>query len=99
MKKAKDFETDYFIKENASVKHKFDQEQKNSSKKADDEKLKALHFMKCPKCGHDLATKRLSYVDVDQCNNCGVVVLESQNIDRFITEEKSFLKSLIDFFK
>ncbi len=99
MKKAKSFETDYFIKENATIKHKFDEEQKKKNKKTDDEKLKALHFMKCPKCGHDLATKRLSYVDVDQCLNCGVVVLEPDNIDRFITEEQSLLKSLIDFFK
>ncbi|MCA9507185.1 MAG: zf-TFIIB domain-containing protein, partial [Myxococcales bacterium] len=64
-----------------------------------DEELKALHYMKCPKCGHDLETKRISYVDVDQCSSCGVIVLEPDNVERFIAEERSVLKSLIDFFK
>ncbi len=99
MKKGKSFETDYFIRENATSKHKFDQEQKKKNKKAHDEELKALHFMKCPKCGHDLETKRMSYIDVDQCTSCGVLVLEPDNVDRFIAEEQSILKSLIDFFK
>lgn len=99
MNKGKNLEADYFLKENASTKHKFQHDQGKRNKKAHDEQLKALHYMKCPKCGHDLETKRMSYIDVDQCSSCGVIVLEPENIDRFITEESSILKSLIDFFK
>lgn len=99
MKKGKNLETDYFLRESAASKHKLDKEQKKQNKKAHDEELKALHYMKCPKCGHDLETKRMSLIDVDQCTSCGVLVLEPDNVDRFIAEEKSILKSLIDFFK
>jgi ribosomal protein L32 len=99
MKKGKDLEADYFIRENSVSRHRLSEERKREHKKAHDQELKALHFMKCPKCGHDLETKRLSYIDVDQCTSCGALVLAPDDIDRFITEEKSILKTFIDFFK
>ncbi|USN49980.1 MAG: zf-TFIIB domain-containing protein [Myxococcales bacterium] len=99
MKKSKNLEEEYFVNESASSRHKLQHEKIKKNKKAHDEELKALHYMKCPKCGHDLETKRISYVDVDQCSSCGVIVLEPDNVERFIAEERSVLKSLIDFFK
>ena len=99
MKKGKDFEADYFIREDTASKHKLREQNRRKQKKAVDEQLRALHYMKCPKCGHDLIKKRLSYIDVDQCSSCGVLVLEPNDIDRFIAEEKSVLKAFIDFFK
>jgi uncharacterized protein len=99
VKKGKDFEADYFIKEDAASKYQLHEENQRKNKKAHDEELKTLHFMKCPKCGHDLMKKRMSYIDVDQCSSCGVLVLEPADIDRFIAEEKSILKTFIDFFK
>lgn len=99
MKKGKDFEADYFNRENTASKHRLAESKRRQQKKAEDNELKALHYMKCPKCGHDLVTKRLTYMDVDQCSSCGVLVIESADIDRFIAEEKSILKTFIDFFK
>jgi ribosomal protein L37AE/L43A len=99
MKKGKDFEADYFMREESASKHKLQEHNRRRHKKAVDEQLRALHYMKCPKCGHDLETKRLSYIDIDQCSSCGVLVLAPSDIDRFIAEEKSVLKAFIDFFK
>lgn len=99
MKKGKDLEAEFFIHEESASLHKQHEEHRRKHKKELDEAQKALHYMKCPKCGHDLVTKRLHYVDVDQCSSCGVLVLEAHDIDRFVTEEKSVLKTFIDFFK
>lgn len=99
MSKGKDLEAEYFNRENADLKHKIKEEERRKHNEKEHEYLKALHFMKCPKCGHDLITKRLSYIDVDQCSSCGVLVLASQDVDKFIAEEKSILKTFIDFFK
>lgn len=98
-KKGKDFETDYFLHEDSLSKHKIAEEKIKAESAQHEEELKALHYMKCPKCGHDLETKRMSYIDVDQCPSCGALVIEAQNINKFIVEEKSILKTLIDFFK
>lgn len=97
--KGKDLEAEYFSRENAASKHRLDEQEKRKHKKDEDEKLKALHHMKCPKCGHDLLTRRMSYIDVEQCSSCGVLVLAPEDIDKFIAEEKSILKTFIDFFK
>ncbi len=99
MKKGKDLEADYFLREESVSKHKLQTQSERKQKKDVDDQLKALHYMKCPKCGHDLVKKRLSYIDVDQCSSCGVLVLEPGDIDRFIAEEKSVLKAFIDFFQ
>jgi uncharacterized protein len=99
MKKGKDFETDYFMREEAAFKHKLSEENRRQQKKDHDEELKILHFMKCPKCGHDLVNKRMTYIDIDQCSSCGILVLKPEDIDRFIDEERSVLKPFIDFFK
>jgi hypothetical protein len=99
MKKGRDLEAEYFSHENAEYKHKLDVEKERQEKISQEQELKKLHFMKCPKCGHDLFTKRLSYIDVDQCSSCGILVLAPEDIDKFIAEEKSVLKKFIDFFK
>jgi ribosomal protein L32 len=99
MKKGKDLEADYFNRENAASTHRVNETLRREHKKEQDEELRALHYMKCPKCGHDLMTKRMTYIDVEQCSSCGVLVLRPDDIDRFIAEEKSLLKSFIDFFK
>lgn len=99
MTKGKNLETEYFLHEDSMVKHKNELEKQRRNLKAENEALKALHFMKCPKCGHDLVTKRMSYIDIEQCTSCGVLVLEADNVDKFIAEEKSILKTLIDLFK
>lgn len=99
MSKGKDLEAEYFSRENAASRHRLSEQEKRQQKKVENEELKKLHFMKCPKCGQDLLTKRMTYIDVDQCSSCGVLVLAPEDIDKFIAEEKSILKTFIDFFK
>jgi len=41
------------------------------------QRLKQLHFMKCPKCGHDLAEREVEGVTVDQCSFCEGVFLDA----------------------
>ena len=41
------------------------------------QRVKQLHFMKCPKCGHDLAECDLEGVNVDQCSFCEGVFLDA----------------------
>lgn len=34
------------------------------------EKLKTLHWMKCPKCGHDMQSMTLEGISIDKCSAC-----------------------------
>lgn len=40
--------------------------------------LRELHYMKCPKCGHDLHQTRLASLTVDRCTGCDGVFFDKE---------------------
>lgn len=38
----------------------------------------AAHYMKCPKCGHDLRQTRLAAMTVDRCTGCDGVFFDKE---------------------
>jgi uncharacterized protein len=75
-------EDEYFAKQELERRKKWAQEQ--ASKMATDEKdkIKQAHWMKCPKCGMDLAEIELHGVKIDQCSNCGGIFLDAGELDQ-----------------
>ena len=65
------------------------------------QRVKQLHFMKCPKCGHDLAESDLEGVNVDQCSFCEGVFLDAGELDSLFlkrdSERKGVLRKLLRF--
>lgn len=63
------------------------------------QKLRDLHFMKCPKCGHDLAEQVLDGVAVDVCRFCEGVFFDAGELERLFLERddqrKGFLRKLL----
>ena len=71
-----------------------------AAEKADESRrLKELHFMKCPKCGHDMKEQAVEAVTVDRCTFCEGIYLDAGELDtlflRKVDERKSFLRKLI----
>jgi acetyl-CoA carboxylase beta subunit len=63
-------------------------------------KVKKLHWMKCPKCGHDLKTEALEGVEVDRCTFCeGFFVdageLEVLFLKKGVDQRQSFMRRLL----
>lgn len=54
------------------------------------EALKQQHFMKCPKCGHDMVEQDLQGVLVDRCTFCEGVFFDAHEL------ETTFLKKAED---
>ncbi len=65
------------------------------------QRVKQLHFMKCPKCGHDLVQRDLEGVNVDQCSFCEGVFLDAGELDALFlkrdSERKGVLRKLLRF--
>ncbi len=65
------------------------------------QRVKQLHFMKCPKCGHDLAQRDLEGINVDQCSFCEGVFLDAGELDSLFlkhdSERKGVLRKLLKF--
>jgi uncharacterized protein len=61
--------------------------------------LKAQHFMKCPKCGHDMAEEDLAGVRVDRCSFCEGLYFDAGELDRVLLkkdeERKGFFRRLV----
>lgn len=62
-------------------------------------KLRELHFMKCPKCGHDLAEEDLEGVRLDRCTFCEGIYLDAGELDQLFAkrdeERKGFFRRLV----
>ena len=59
------------------------------------QRLKQLHFMRCPKCGHDLAELEVEGVTVDQCGFCEGVFLDAGELDSLFLKRDSERKGVL----
>jgi uncharacterized protein len=92
-------EDEYFARQELERRKKWAQEQ--SSKMATEEKdrVKQLHYMKCPKCGMDLQEIALHGVKVDQCANCGGVFLDAGELDQLSKHDEGVTGKLFSLFR
>jgi hypothetical protein len=81
------------------AREKRERERAAQEQVAEREKLKATHFMKCPKCGHDLREEPIGDVSVDRCSFCEGIFLDAGEMEKIFAkredERKGLLKRLI----
>jgi hypothetical protein len=62
-------------------------------------RLKAAHFMKCPKCGHDMKEETLENVSVDRCTHCEGIYFDAGELDQVLLKKegdrKGFFRKLV----
>lgn len=56
-------------------------------------RLKALHWMRCPKCGHKLATEQNGAVEIDLCPSCRGVWLDANELETIVARASGFLNA------
>ena len=49
---------------------------------------KETHWMKCPKCGHDMQETSHGPLMVDRCTECGGIYLDAGELELLMTAEK-----------
>jgi len=82
MSKPTQTEEEYFARENAERLRKIAAEQKKSLGKAEQDKLKELHHMRCPKCGMELKEVDVRGVQVDRCFSCNGTWLDAGELEK-----------------
>jgi hypothetical protein len=62
-------------------------------------RLKDLHYMKCAKCGHDMAEEELEGVKVDRCTFCEGIFLDAGELDAILLKKdedrRGFFRRLV----
>ena len=75
-------------------------ERKAKESAAESQRLKDLHYMKCPKCGHDLKVEKLDAIEIDRCTFCEGFFFDAGELEQlFLVRQQSqrqgFFRSLL----
>jgi hypothetical protein len=99
VKKPSSEEEEYFAKEEAARLHALAVEASRRLKTEELAQLKALHFMKCPKCGFDLQTIQFKGLAIDKCFHCNGTWLDSGELESLAGKENDILHKIIAVFR
>jgi hypothetical protein len=92
-------EEEYFTREDAEKKRKIAHQVKKETEAAELVRLKALHWMRCPKCGLQLHEVRLRGVDVDVCFSCNGIFLDQGELEHLEKHEsKGVMSAILNWF-
>ena len=75
-------EEEYFQKENLRKVKQLRERAAREVKEGDPQRLKEMHWMRCPKCGMALAELEFRGVKVDSCLACGGMFLDKGEIEK-----------------
>jgi hypothetical protein len=89
-------EEEYFAREEAIKLRKLAQKVKAEMSAEERQRLKALHWMRCPKCGLEMKTIKLNQVDVDKCFSCGGIYLDDGELEKVSGRSAEFFKQMKD---
>ena len=86
--------------ENARIaREKREQERAAQEAEADRKRLKDQHFMRCPKCGHEMREETLDGVTIDRCSYCEGIYFDAGELDqiwiRRAEERRGFFRKLM----
>jgi len=85
-------EDEYFAKEEAELL----KAQRHRARAAAEEAARHVHFMKCPKDGHDLVHQQFHGVTVDRCVHCQGIFLDADEIAAVVaTDDPTLLGRVV----
>ena len=58
-------------------------------------KLKDLHFMKCPKCGHDMKEEVVEGVTLDRCTFCEGIYFDAGELETAFVNRSGRTRGLL----
>ncbi len=98
--KASTTEDEYFVREDAEKKRKLAHDLKRATEHAEQQRLKELHWMRCPKCGMQMHEVKLRGVDVDVCFSCNGIFLDQGELEHLERpEHRGVMSAILNWFK
>lgn len=92
-------EEEYFHREDQERIRKLKEAAEKEKAAADAQALKDLHYLRCGKCGNQMATQTFRGVDIDLCGTCGAVLLDPGELEQLAGKDASQGASWVsDFF-
>ncbi len=92
-------EDEYFFRLEIERRKKAEEEKLARLNEQEKQKLKELHYMHCPKCGHNLIEIDYKGIAVDKCSHCDGVWLDAGELEQVSQLEKGKLDKWFHVFK
>lgn len=93
-------EEEYFAREDVEKKRRLALQVKRETDAVERERLKALHHMRCPRCGMQMHQVQLRGLDVDVCFACGGVFLGRGEIDVIAApQQKGIMAAILNWLR
>lgn len=89
-------EDEYFRRQNQELIERKRAELDAERKARREAELKAEHWLRCPKCGSEMAEEDLSGIMIDRCGACQGIFFDAGELDLLLEakDQGSFLGSL-----
>jgi len=82
LQKPSENEEEYFARQVIEKKKKEEAEQAATMAATEQQQLRDLHYMHCPKCGHDLVEIELRGTKIDTCTQCEGIWLDAGELEQ-----------------
>jgi uncharacterized protein len=96
--KPSEAEQEYFARQEADRRRKLAESVEIEKGEEERQRLRDLHYMRCPKCGMQLEEISVGDVRVDKCTHCEGIWLDSGELERLQGKESSFATKLRGLF-
>ena len=87
MNKPSESEDEYFAREEAARLYRLTLEKRRQMAHDEEQALKALHWMHCPKCGTEMKPITLRDVTVERCFHCHGTFFDEIQLNRLVRED------------
>ena len=92
-------EEEYFFRLEFEKRKKDEEKKLALLNEQEKNRLKELHFMCCPKCGHKLIEINYINIEVDKCSHCDGVWLDAGELEQISSLGKTKLDKWFGVFK
>ena len=82
-------EDEYFARQELERRKKWAEEQAAKMASEEKERLRQLHYMKCPKCGMDLTTIEFQGISIDRCPSCNGTWFDAGEVEQLMQPQNS----------
>lgn len=79
---------EYFYRKDQELIRKLREKADAERKRKETEHRKAMHWMKCPKCGSSMQEVELYHIKVDRCTECHGIYLDKEELEILIKMQK-----------
>jgi uncharacterized protein len=83
-----DKEDEYFFRKNKELLEKKRAELDARRHEQEAHQLKELHWMRCPKCGREMAEEEHSGIKVDRCSGCGGTFFDAGELELLLEAQE-----------